>query len=368
MRPAPSTLALLVAASLAASLAAPVARADDDRPAPYMERSELAAGTAGIRSLEVDNSRGWVQLAPSADGRIHVIATKVCRMPGRNEARDLAAATTVETGQADGRYFVRVHYPRRIESHVSFWDLFSSHGRSSLHMPVLEVRLEIQAPAPLPARIHTTSGDITARGISGALTLSSASGDVEVSDARGAIEAGSTSGDVTLRGVGAARAHSTSGDVSVEDAGALDASTTSGDLNVSGAREALTLESSSGDIVVTDAPAGVRAHTVSGEVVVHGACGRVDAGTSSGDLRVRLRAPLQDAKLSSVSGEIELDLVPGLGATIAANSVSGSIDCRVPATVLAHDRNSLEARIGRGGAPVRLQTTSGSVSIQSGGN
>lgn len=359
-----STLALI----LAASLAAPVARADSDAPAPYMERSELAAATAGIRALEVDNSRGWVRLTPSADGRLHVVATKVCRMPGRNEARNLAAATTVETGQSDGRYFVRVQYPRRIESRVNFWDLFSSHGRHGLHMPVLEVRLEIQAPAGLPARIATTSGDIAARGMSGELKLSSASGDVEAADARGPVDAGSTSGDVTLRGVASAHAHTASGDVSVDGAGALEASTVSGDVTVSGAREALLLETASGDIVVTDAPAGVRAHTVSGEVVLRGACGHVDANTASGDIRARLRAPLQDAKLTSVSGEIELTMVAGVGATIAARSISGSIDCQVPVTVLAHDHNSLDARIGKGGAPVRLETASGNVNIMSGGN
>jgi hypothetical protein len=36
-------------------------------------------------------------------------------------------------------------------------------------------------------------------------------------------------------------------------------------------------------------------------------------------------------------------------------------------TVLGHDRNSLDARIGQGGSLVRLESTSGNVSIMSGG-
>jgi hypothetical protein len=363
VRPTPIAIALI----LAAGLAAPAARADSDGPPPYMERSERTVEPAGIRTLEVDNPRGHVELTASADGRLHVVATKVCRMGNRDEARRFAAETTVETGIRDGRYSVRVHYPRRIESRVNFWDLFSERGRHTIHMPVLEVRVEIQAPPALPAVITTTSGDIAARGRSGALELRSSSGDLEVEDARGPLDAETTSGDLTLRGIASAHLRSTSGDVSVDGADALAATTTSGDLSVSGARGELALESASGDIVVVDAPAGVRAHTVSGELVLRGACGRVDGETQSGDIRARLRAPLQDAKLSSVSGEVAVDLVPGLAATIAARSVSGSIDCRVPVTVLGHDRNSLDARIGQGGAPVRLESTSGNVSIMSGG-
>ena len=56
-----------------------------------------------------------------------------------------------------------------------------------------------------------------------------------------------------------------------------------------------------------------------------------------------------------------------MGAELDASTTSGSIDCTLPVTVLRHDENSLTARFGRGGARIRLRTTSGDVNITSGG-
>ena len=181
------------------------------------------------------------------------------------------------------------------------------------------------------------------------------------------IDARTSSGDVRLRAVANALVRTSSGDVSAEGLVALDVSTASGDVNVSGASGALRLETASGDIVVADAPAGVSAHTASGEVVLHAACARVDVGTQSGDIRVRLRSPLERAQAASVSGSVSLDMVQGTGAELSARSTSGSIDCEMPSVVRQHSDRSLDARLGKGGAPVRLETVSGDVTITSGG-
>jgi DUF4097 and DUF4098 domain-containing protein YvlB len=159
----------------------------------------------------------------------------------------------------------------------------------------------------------------------------------------------------------------TSGDLKAAGVGALDFSTASGDAEIEGARDSLRLESQSGNLVVAAAPAGVRAETASGDVTVRGACGHVRLRSASGDIEASLRGPLREADLASSSGEIDLALVPGLAAELDAATTSGSIDCRLPLTVVRHDENSLMARLGHGGARIRLRTTSGNVNITSEG-
>lgn len=341
--------------------------ADASDSAPYMERSERVAEARGLSGLEIDNPRGSVAVMPSADGRLHVIATKVVRMPSAEEVKRYAAEARVETAVRDGRYVVTVDYPKRLESHVDFWDLFSARGRRNLQLPSLEVRLELQVPATMAADVRTVSGDVTLRGLSAGSTIRTTSGDVEVSGVRGAASIETVSGEAALKDVASAQVKTTSGDVEVEGAASLTIRSTSGDVTVGGARDAIRIETVSGDVVVEDAPRGAWVRTASGEIALHAAGGKLDAATQSGDVHARLRAPLESALVASVSGDVTLEMVPGLGAHLVAHSTSGSIDCGVPAVVLDHGRNSLEARLGAGGAPVRTETTSGNVTITSGG-
>lgn len=339
----------------------------DAETAPYMERSERVTEVRGLSGLDVDNSRGSVAISPSTDGRVHVVATKVVRMPNADEVKRYAAEARVETVTRGGRYVVTAVYPKRLESHVDFWDLFSARGRRNLQMPSLEIRLELQVPPTLASSVRTVSGDVALSGLTSGPVVHTTSGDVEVVGVRGSTAIETVSGEVALRDVASAEVKTTSGDVEVEGAGGLTVRSTSGDVSVSGVREAMRIETLSGDVVVEEAPRGAWLRSTSGEIAIHAAGGKVDAATQSGDVRARLRAPLESATFASVSGDVTLELVSGLGAHLVARSTSGSIDCGVPVVVVDHGRNSLDAKLGTGGAPVRTETTSGNVTITSGG-
>jgi hypothetical protein len=136
-----------------------------------------------------------------------------------------------------------------------------------------------------------------------------------------AIEADVSSGDITLDGSTApVRVHTSSGDIRIRNVSgdSLDASTTSGDLTIDGlSTKALTATTTSGDIAVAyaAAPTTVEATATSGDVTVtvprsdmtykvrldstsgdrHSDIGSSDTGagsislrTSSGDVRIRL--------------------------------------------------------------------------------
>jgi len=355
------TIAILGTAAMALA-----ARAND-LPPTLLDRSEKTAEVRGLGGLDVDNSRGRVELRPSTDGQLHVVATRVFRMGDAATARRYAEQTSVQCGPRGSRYAVDVRYPHRIETGVSFFDLFSERGRGRFRLPSIEVILELRVPAGLPVHVTTASGDVQASSLEGPLGVTVASGDVALSALRGEATVQSASGDVALQQVAAVRVRTMSGDVSAAGVGALDCETMSGDIEITGARDSLVLGSQSGDLVVEDAPAGIRARSTSGELDVRGACGRVSLETTSGEIRTRLRGPLRSANLTSTSGDVGAELVSGMGARLTAATTSGSIDCSVPMTVSRHDRNRLEAMIGPGGPTLHMSTVSGNLTVTSGG-
>jgi DUF4097 and DUF4098 domain-containing protein YvlB len=344
-----------------------VARANEESADAYVERSDLAADVRGAATLVVNNTRGDVRLRPSADGRLHLGVTKIVHMPNAREAHSLAARTTVQAGIVGGRYVVKVNYPDRIEAHLNFWDLFSSRGRKRFHYPSLEVLVIADVPAGMAAEVNTVSGDVGTEDITGPATIGTVSGDVNVRGTRGASSIHTVSGSVVLEDAGSARVHTSSGDIRAAGAGALDCRTVSGDIDISAARDSLRLETSSGDVTVTEAPVGIRARSASGELAVGTSAGRVELASMSGDVRVRLRAPLRDADIGSTSGDVLVDLVPGTSGMLGASSTSGSIDCRAPIALLKRGRNSLDARLGNGGPPIRIHSVSGDLTVTSGG-
>ncbi len=318
-------------------------------PPSHVDRSLRVAEVRGLTGVDVDNARGSVELKASPDNLLHVTATRVIRMGTEAEVRKYTEQTTVDCGPKGNRYVVAVHYPKRIETHFDFFDLFSERGRQRLEMPRIEVRLELLVPANFAATVGTASGDVSANGLAGALDVRTASG------------------DVNLDGVTAAHVRTASGGVIARATGRLDAGTASGDVQVTAARDSITLSSQSGDVTVDGAPGGVRAHTVSGELTVRGAATRADLATVSGDLEARLQGPLANASLTSVSGDVDLRLAGGMGARLSAKTLSGSLECNGSVTLQHHDRNELEATIGGGGTPIRVKTTSGNITVTSGG-
>jgi cytochrome d ubiquinol oxidase subunit II len=84
--------------------------------------------SAKIRTIEVGNPRGNVDIGPSPDGRIHVTALKICRGRDEAEAKRLAAQLSVTTVVQGDRYVIKVTYPKRVDIKVNFWDLFSGYS------------------------------------------------------------------------------------------------------------------------------------------------------------------------------------------------------------------------------------------------
>jgi hypothetical protein len=329
------------------------------------EQSEKTVEVRGFKTVEVINARGSVELAPSPDDQLHVIALKIVRTFNRARAEELSREIVVEAGLHDDRYVVEVRYPRRYNVQINFWDLFRMDG---VNVPRYEVRLTCQIPRGLAVSVRESSGDIRSEGVTGAQALRTTSGDIEVAAAGGPVELSSSSGDVLATGVRQAQVRSASGDVVVRQvAGPLRVSTSSGGITVAGAQDSLSLSSASGDIRADRAPRGLDVETSSGDVVAQAVAGSVKVGTASGDVRLGLREPLRSVDATSSSGGIRLLLDPAVGCALDMRTSSGSIEVEQPMKMKNVSRRNVTGVIRSGRTPVVLHTASGDITVVGGG-
>lgn len=186
----------------------------------------------------------------------------------------------------------------------------------------------IKAPAGSRCTAKTASADLSCVGELGALRASTASGDVNVATITGDLEVQTASGDVMVKEAGsAAKISSASGDVQIVRVG--------GDARVNTA---------SGDVILGQCARSVSATTASGEVDLRAvSAGRIRLNSVSGDLAVGVvRGVGVYLDLASTSGDISSDLdesdgdESGPAVEIKCRTLSGDVRIRrapAPATI-----------------------------------
>lgn len=199
-----------------------------------------------------------------------------------------------------------------------------------------EIRVRIDTPVVLDARIQTGSGDIKARMPLGEARLSTGSGDIRAERIEGELAASTGSGDVRIGyAANAVRARTGSGSIDIgEAAGLVGLSTGSGDVRIGDAGGPTTVKVGSGDITIER----LRDHSVatsgSGDVRVQSAEGpSVRAETSRGDVQLGVPDGVPTyLDLKTVTGQIRCALEPGekpadgeRSLMLRARTVSGDI-------------------------------------------
>ncbi|HEX7833169.1 MAG TPA: DUF4097 family beta strand repeat-containing protein [Thermoanaerobaculia bacterium] len=108
--------------------------------------------------------------------------------------------------------------------------------------------------------------------------------------------------------------------------------------------------------------------TTNGSIQVVACSGALEATTTNGSIHAELVrvAKGQPLEFETTNGRIEVTLPSNLAVDVNAETTNGRISSDLPVATTSHSRNSLRGTINGGGTPLRLTTTNGGISIQSG--
>ena len=330
----------------------------------WREQSRQTVAGGGLTQLEVQNSRGRIDARPSPDADLHIVALKVVRGSTTDAAKDLARQTAVELERQGNRYVIRVRYPKSQSIHVNIWQ-----DLDNFSVPKVEVQLTVQVPPRVTVELSSSSGDLASQDLAVAQSLRTSSGEVSVAGAGGRISVSTASGDVSLTDARAGRIATASGNVDVHGApGVYRVATSSGDVTIDAASDSLWIESTSGDVVVRKAGRDPGVRTSSGDVTLRGASGKISVTTVSGEVEAQLAPPLAEASVSSSSGDLKIGLEPRVGCKLELRTTSGTIDINGALRPETLTRRLVTGTVGSGSAPVTVHSSSGSITVSTGGS
>jgi hypothetical protein len=165
----------------------------------------------------------------------------------------------------------------------------------------------------------------------------------------------------------------------------VNVSCVSADVSLAGLTGVQTVNTVSGKIVATEIAGDVRLNTVSGDALITRSNGAVRWNSVSGDLIIRegettgitansvsgsAEAALDGhlsggVQVQTVSGNLRLTVPADFRADVLLSSMSGAVQCGLPAQVLESKRGRWHASVNGGGPAVRLSSMSGSLRLTS---
>jgi hypothetical protein len=115
----------------------------------------------------------------------------------------------------------------------------------------------------------------------------------------------------------------------------------------------------------TQRSADLRAESISGSIDFVFAGAELSAQSTSGRIGGRILGIEEGGRVrvQSISGAVDLEAFADLSAELDLSSASGSISCDFPMQVREQKRTNLQATVGSGAVPFRVQTVSGSIRL-----
>lgn len=327
----------------------------------YENDVTLAQAVVPDGSLLIENARGDVQVAPSADGILHVEAHQMARVPEHDKAHAFAATRP---------------------------QIAVNGSQATLTVPEqqgVDVRLEVQMPAGVLCTVHTHHGDVAVSGLKRPLEIEDDHGDVTLDDLgntahlqmdHGDVQARSVAGDVAvdgraddidLSGIGGRIALQGEffGNTQIDSAqGPVQIHSSRTNLDLAHLTGSLSLDAD--DLRVDGAAGGMRLTTRSKDIEVDGLTGDASITDSNGDIHVSARQPLGALTLNDSTGDITLSLPAG--SNFSLNGVTGSEDTIESDWGLVqsteNDSKSIRGQVGTGGPSIELRTDHGDLTLR----
>lgn len=129
----------------------------------------------------------------------------------------------------------------------------------------------------------------------------------------------------------------------------LDLRSTNGGLHVSGVEGRMTLQTTNGGLHLEDV------------------AGAVEGRTTNGGIHVKATGTAWNGEgldLETTNGGVHLTLPAGYNARLETGTVNGGLDVDLPLKVDGIRKGQIRADLGKGGAPIRVQTTNGGVHVK----
>lgn len=121
-----------------------------------------------------------------------------------------------------------------------------------------------------------------------------------------------------------------------------------------------------GEVRVGEVEGTVKVSGVNGAVSVARATGRAEISGVNGAVSFAIARLADDGvRVSGVNGDIELRVAPDVNADVTVSGFGGSVDYNALKNLTVEDesRSKFEARIGEGGAPIRLSGIRGDIRL-----
>jgi hypothetical protein len=129
----------------------------------------------------------------------------------------------------------------------------------------------------------------------------------------------------------------------------------------------LELEASNGGLDVAGVRGTLALRTVNGGIRLSDVHGDVRGRTSNGGVHVELTGRRWEGRgldVETSNGGVRLDIPDGYAASLEAGTTNGGLQLDFPITVQGRLDRRLRAELGGGGAPIRVVTTNGGVTIR----
>lgn len=276
--------------------------------APFHDTRETTATRLRFR-----NTRGDVRFVTSPDGKVHISARRRVRTPDAREAERLAERIPIDIYEDAGTFVV------------------TGPGARPFHERI-RVDFELAVPEQMQIEAAVVRGDVTVEVTAGPVTVSTVKGDIAIEDCTRAV-----------------------------------AQATRGTVAIQRSRGDITIEVTRGDVFVAQAEGEIAVACKRGDVSVRGAAVRaLRVQTYRGDVSIGLDALLGGATgtISTLHGDVTVQLDPAVRCRIEASTVSGDLDCTLPLHDVSSDRRRLTGVLNAVDAHLRISTSHGDVLLR----
>jgi DUF4097 and DUF4098 domain-containing protein YvlB len=309
--------------------------------------------------VEVSTSGGSVIFSGTDALEVRVEAKKTIEGRSEEKGKEILAALKIDVQRSANTLRIETVFP---SDENFFGRLFDGRRGGNAR-----VDYRILVPRKTDVHIDGTSTDVQGSIIDGMVSLDLTSGNSDLSQIMGDVLIDCTSGDAKILKV--------SGDLLVDNtSGQVTATEIGGDVEIDKTSGAVVLKQVGGDFFLDGTSCEVKAEEVggdaefdltSGDVMILGLGGGMHHEGTSGDLRIEFSGKIDEpCSISTISGDVALVIPEASGINLDLETLSGGISAKISQMEISEvSNNNMKAVVGGGGITVRVETTSGNISI-----